>query len=324
MQMTQPKESRRPSHAPISLAWQGITPPNLFGLVVVMFLRALCFPLISLGLMSSPPLTFATLRSLVAGAGLLLPAYALRRATPRGWKTWLSLLGIGFTITSLGFAGMFLAGDRVSPGLATVLANSQPLVAAGLAYFVLGERLGKPCRAGLSLGFAGIILVALPGFYNGNINNNALGIGYILLGVIGVAVGNVLLKRLAGQVDVLMAVGWQFLLGSIPLFLAAQAFETPVEIARSPSFVMVLLALGLLGTAVAFVGWFSLLGRAELNRLNTFTFLTPLFALMIAAALWGERLGLFELGGTVLILASMLWVSLGRSSSVVEQNRVHE
>ena len=42
---------------------------------------------------------------------------------------------------------MFLTGGVVSPGLATVLANAQPLIAASLVYFVLRERLG-PRRCG--------------------------------------------------------------------------------------------------------------------------------------------------------------------------------
>jgi hypothetical protein len=37
----------------------------------------------------------------------------------------------------MGFSGMFLAGGLVSPGLATVLANIQPLIATVLGYFVL-------------------------------------------------------------------------------------------------------------------------------------------------------------------------------------------
>jgi len=217
------------------------------------------------------------------------------------------LMGLG--ATSLGFGGMFLAGGIVSPGLAAVLANVQPLIAAGLAYLVLSERLGPRRRVGLLLGFAGIILIALPSSGAENANSSPLGVGYVLLGALGVAVGNVLLKRLAGQVDLLMATGWQFILGGVPLFLAAQIFEVPVQVAWSPSFVVVLLALALLGTALAFTLWFSLLHRGELTRLNTFTFLTPVFALIIGALFFAESLRLVEMGGIVLTLAGALRVS---------------
>ncbi|HID54080.1 MAG TPA: DMT family transporter [Anaerolineae bacterium] len=277
-------------------------------LALVTFLWAICFPLIAVGLTMAPPLTFAALRAFVAGGGLLLLAFALRRPWPRGWAVWLTLLGVGLSLTSIGFGGMFLAGGLVSPGLATVLANIQPLIAAALAGIVLGEMLGSRRRWGLFLGFTGIILVALPGF-GSSVNSNPAGVGFILLGAVGVAVGNVLLKRLAGQVDILMATGWQFVLGGLPLLLLAQQFELPAQIEWNILFVIVLLALGLLGTSLAFVLWFSLLHRSELNRLNTFTFLTPVFALMIGALFFGESLGLVEVGGIALILAGVLWVS---------------
>lgn len=276
---------------------------------LIMFLWALCFPLISVGLTMAPPLTLAALRSFVAGTGLLLPAIILRRPWPRGWRTWLTLLGIGASLTAMGFGGMFLAGGQVSPGLATVLANVQPLLAAVLAFIVLGERLGPRQRTGLFLGFAGILLVAAPGLGQGNANSSPLGVTYIVFGAVGVAVGNVLLKRLTGKVDLLMAIGWQLVLGGVPLILLAQLWETPQQVTWSFPFVVVLVALSLIGTAVPFVLWFSLLHRSELNRANTYTFLTPVFALIIGALFFSESLSLVEAGGITLILAGVFWIS---------------
>lgn len=287
---------------------RSITPGDLARLTLVMFLWAACFPLIAAGLSLAPPLYFAALRSFVAGAGLLGLAFALRRPMPQGWRVWLSLLSVGLSATGLGFGGMFLAGGVVSPGLATVIANAQPLIAAGLAYFILGERLGPRRRVGLMLGFAGIVLIAMPGFGGANPNSTPGGVGYVLLGALGVAAGNVLFKRLVGQVDLLMATGWQFILGGIPLLLAALSFEQAAQVEWGLDFVIVLLALGLLGTALAFALWFSLLRRGELNRLNTFTFLTPAFALLIGAVFFGERLGLVEVGGIILTLIGVLRV----------------
>ncbi|MCA9876066.1 MAG: DMT family transporter [Anaerolineales bacterium] len=288
---------------------QNVSPGDIARLALVMFLWALCFPLIVVGLTLAPPLTFAALRAFVAGAGLLLPAIVLRRAWPRGWRVWLLLLGIGLTVTSMGFGGMFLAGGLVSPGLATVLANVQPLIAAVLGFFLLGERLGPRRRLGLSLGFAGIVLVALPGFGVNGANSSPAGISFIMLGAVGVAVGNVLLKKLAGQVDLLMATGWQFILGGLPLLALAWVWESPGQVVWSGSFVLVLLALGLVGTAVAFALWFSLLHRSELNRLNTATFLTPAFALILGALFFSESLQWAEMLGIAFILAGVLWAS---------------
>lgn len=281
---------------------------DLSRITLVMFLWALCFPLISAGLSTTPPLYFAAMRSFVAGAGLLIPAFALRRPVPQGSQTWLSLLGVGLGSVTLGFGGMFLAGGLVSPGLATVLANAQPLIAAGLAYAVLRERLDRHRGIGLLIGFTGIILIASGGF-SSSAGLNPSGVGYILLGALGVAGGNVLLKRLTGQVDLWMATGWMFILGGIPLLLAALALESPAQIEWGPRFVVVLLTLSLLGTALVFFLWFSLLHRGELNRLNAFTFLTPIFALIIGILFFDEGLRWTEAGGIALTVMGVLGVN---------------
>lgn len=303
---------------PILNSARGISLGDFGQLLLVTFLWALCFPLIASGLTKAPPLYFAALRSLVAGVSLLVPAFVLQRTMPKGWRVWLTLLGVGISATGMGFSGMFLAGGLVSPGLATVLANIQPLIAAVLAYFFLSEQLGPRRRTGLFIGFTGILLVAAPSLSVDGVNSSLIGLGYILLGAVGVAVGNVLLKRLTGQVDLLMATGWQFMLGSIVLFLISQPIEAPVQIVWEPSFISILLLLGIVGTAVAFVLWFSLLHRSELNRLNTFTFLTPAFGLMIGAIFFSERLNLLEIVGVMLILGAVVWIS-GSSDTAKEK-----
>jgi len=277
--------------------------------VLVMLLWALCFPLIATGLSMSPPFYFAALRSFVAGVGLLIPAVALRRPLPRQPRLWLGILGVGLSYTSAGFAGMFLAGGVISPGLASVLANMQPLIASVLAFFLLGERLKRSGLLGLLIGFFGIVLTALPGFSLQATNGSSSGVGYVLLAALGIAVGNILLKRLAGQVDPLMAAGWQFVLGGVPLLFIAQVVEAPVRIDWSLPFVVNLLALGLGGTALAFLLWFWLLRREELTRLNTFTFLTPVFALLIGTLFFSERLGLTEMAGIALTFSGVFWVN---------------
>jgi drug/metabolite transporter (DMT)-like permease len=287
-----------------SLSWRDV---GL--LLLVMSLWALCFPLIATGLSVSPPLYFAALRSLIAGVGLVIPAAALRRPLPRQPRLWLGILGVGLSYTSLGFAGMFLAGGVVSPGLASVLANMQPLIAALLAVFLLNERLSRSSFIGLLIGFFGIVLTALPGFGVQGMGADFSGISFIMLGALGVAVGNILLKRLSGKVDPLMITGWQFILGGLLLLVLAHWLEAPSTVTWNWTFAVNLLALGLGGTALPLLLWFWLLRRAELSRLNTFSFLTPIFPLIISAVLFGERLQLVQVAGIALSLYGIWWVS---------------
>ena len=279
-----------------------------FGAALVMLLWSLCFPLINVGLSSSPPMLFAGMRALIAGSLLLLLACFLHRPIPTSATIWLGVLAVGLTATSLGFFGMFYGGGLISPGIATVLANTQPLIAAVIAYFWLKEKLSSRQKIGLMLGFLGIIFISVNfGSDEGSIS--IIGVIYILIGAIGVALGNVILKWLAGRGDVWMLMGLQLVIGSVPLFLFHYVFENTHVVAWNISFVVALLTLSIFGTAAVAALWFALLERVELGRINVFTFLTPVFGLIIGNVYFSETLEKHNLIGITLCMMSIYLVS---------------
>jgi drug/metabolite transporter (DMT)-like permease len=251
-----------------------------------MMLWAICFPLITAGIAFSPHLTFAALRALLAGAVLVALAVGLRRPVPKGIRIWTILVFVGLGATSLGFLGMFHAAEFVSPGVATVVANTQPLLAAVLASMFLGEHLDARGKVGLALGFGGILLAAL-----------------------GITVGNVLIKRIAGEVDAMMAMGIQILVGGLPLLVGAWALEAPQSIVWSPRFVLALVGLSLPGTALVYWLWFSILEKVPLNRANAFSFLIPIFGVAMGVLFYGERVGWLGAGGIGLTLLGIVLVN---------------
>ncbi len=278
--------------------------------VTVMALWAACFPLITTGLTLAPHLTFAAMRAFVAGIALVGTALALGRPVPTGRRTWLLLIVAGVGATTLGFLGMFHAAEYIAPGLATVIANTQPLLAAALAYLVLNERLGTAGTAGLVLGFAGIAVIAAPGF-NSQQNNDdyLLGVAYVLLAAAGITVSNVAFKRLASTVDAVMAAGTQLLIGMIPLTLIAVLTETPSDVEWSTTFVLILLGLALPGTAIVYWLWLSVLETLTLNRANAYSFLVPIFGISIGIAFYGEALSLSVAIGVSLAFLGILLVT---------------
>jgi drug/metabolite transporter (DMT)-like permease len=200
---------------------------------------------------------------------------------------------------------MFHAAEFVSPGLATVIANSQPLIAAVLAFLLLGERLSKWGWVGLALGFLGILVIAAPQMLQGPVSVTN-GLFYVMLAASGVAVGNIAIKKLAGRVDAAMAMGLQLLIGALPLGLIAGLTETPSDVEWSQIFILSLLGLSIPGTAIAFWLWQLTLARIELSKANVFSFLVPVFGLTIGITLFGERLTPLIVVGTVVATAGVL------------------
>lgn len=290
-------------------------------LLAVMVLWASCFPLITIGLDLAPHLAFAGLRAALAGVCLIALGTLLRRPIPVGARSWTLIVVVGLGATSMGFFGMFHAAEFVSPGLATVISNVQPAIAAILAYVFLGERLEAMGKIGLAVGLAGIAVIALLGLAADPIQGYSLGIAYVVLAATGVAIGNVAIKRLTGQVDPIMAMGFQLLIGAAPLALLAMLTEDVSSLTWSTDFVVVLVTLSVFGSSLAFWLWFEALERVELNQANAFTFLVPIFGLMIGAAFFSERLEAVQVAGVVLVLTGILLVQRDAGSTLKSRIR---
>lgn len=277
-------------------------------LLLVASLNALCFPLITLGLSHAPHMTFAMLRAALAGTSLAVIAIVLRRPIPSDFRLWIALAVIGFGATSSAYFGMFHAAEFVSPGLATIVANSQPLIAAALAFGFLSERLRPAQYLGLAIGFSGIVAVAVPQLDIAKGFDGAIGFFYIILAAIGLAFSNVLMKAIRSRIDPLVAMAAQLFFGAIPLAILAFSMEQPLEIHLSSGFMLSLISLALPGTALAYWLWFWVLDRVPLSQANAFNFLTPILALLLGIAFFGEQVGPSMLIGLVLTVIGIVIV----------------
>ncbi len=280
-------------------------------IIVVMLLWASCYPLITLGIEYAPHLTFAAMRAVIAGLALILLAYLLKRPLPRRVSDWCAVMLIGFGATSLGFLGMFHAADLVSPGTATVITNTQPLLAAILASIVLKEKLSGRATVGLIFGFLGILIIASPHFFGEERDSFAIGLAYIILAALGITISNVFIKKISGNVDLFMAMGFQMLFGSVPLIIGALITEEPGEVQWSYTFIAILLVLSLFGTALVYLLWFSVLKKVPLSRANAFSFLVPVFGLTIGVLFYSEILSWLQLAGVIVTIIGVSFVVRG-------------
>lgn len=292
---------------------------------VVALLWAICFPFIVIGLPDAPPLLFAALRAALAGLMLLAVSSFEKPQTVcsagldlpdaiRSECSFPRLVAIGITFTGMGFGGMFLGAGAVSPGLATVLAGTQPLLAAVMAAIWLKEPLSRRVQLGMVIGFGGVVVI---GWDSALLTKDgyAAGVAWIMLAALGTAAGNVLLKwHSGGAVHRPMAI--QLLIGSVFLLaLSTWQGETWHEIRWTLDFTMSLLVLSSLATAMMVVLWYRLLVDYTLNRLNVFSFLTPVFGLLIGRVFFAESLALSQIAGSSIILLGIALIQIPRSSS---------
>lgn len=248
----------------------------------------------------------AFLRAAVAAFALIFLAIFLKRPMPKATRDWSYIALIGFTATSIGFWGMFYAGALISPGYATVLTNTQPIFASVLGWYFLHERLSNTSILGVFLGFSGILVISADSLVAQD-SQAIQGFIYVLIAAAGIAVSNILLKKLSNKTDLIFSMGFQLLIGSIPLGLMAVSNSSIEFVDWSWSYVWILATLAIPGTAIPFILWFWLMGKAPLYRLNVYSFLTPVFGLYIGYVYFSETLTFYQwIGVAVVVLAIKL------------------
>lgn len=275
-------------------------------MLLVTVLWAICFPFIVVGLPDAPPLLFAALRALLAGICLVLIALARGGRVRYSPRRFFLLTAIGFSYTGMGLGGMFLGAGELGPGLATVLANAQPLFAAVLSYFFIREVVSGRLFAGLLIGFIGVVVLAAPDMEVSN--SRFIGSVYILGGAVGTAIGNVLLKYQAGSDDIYWSMGIQLVIGSVFLGFASVILGEGMDINWTWSFATAALMLSIPATALMVVLWYALLASAPLNSLNSFTFLTPAIGVVIGLLWFGETFTVVEITGISITIIGLIIV----------------
>ena len=245
---------------------------------------------------SNRPLLTAALRALPVGLVLT----ALGRRLPRGswwWRTAvLGTLNIGAF-----FALLFVAAYRLPGGVAATAGALQPLVAAGLAAWLLHERFTiRTATAGV-VGIAGVGLLVL----GPRAALDGIGIAAALGGTLSMATGVVLTKRWGRPVGALTAAGWQLTAGGLLLAPLALIVEGP-----PPAFTIQTWLgagwLGIVGSGVAYSLWFRGIQRLPVSAVSFLALLSPVVATTIGWLGLGEALTLTQIVGAVLIAAAIL------------------
>ena len=275
--------------------------PKPWRLVWITATWGACFVAIRWGLRNSSLLWFAALRALVAGVCLVLVAEVQSRPRPRGFHAWLLITVLGLVNVTVAFAAMFAGVSGLATGTAAVLANAQPLLILLPAWWLYGEAVTVQTAAALAIGFSGLLVVAVPG-------GGGSGALLSLLAAAAITGGTLLSRRLAG-LDVLAASGWHFVIGGVALAVWAAMVEGPPVINWTPRFIAVLAFLSLVGTAAAFVAWFTETRHCRLDALSAWTFLAPVVGIILGSLLFGEWPTGWSAAGLLAVLASM-WIVL--------------
>lgn len=284
--------------------------PKPMRMLWITFAWGSCFLAVSIGLKDAPVLWFATLRALIAGGVLLAVARFRREPTPRGARTWSLITVMGIVNVTLAFGAMFGGLAGLSTGAASVLANAQPLLIVLPAWWIYKERMSGRTLAAMGTGFAGLLAVALP-------SGAGTGAWLSITAALAVTAGTLISRQI--KADVLQVIAWHFLIGGALLAVIAGLTEGLPAIDWGVRFIGILLYVSLVGTAAAFLGWFTEVRHCRLDAVTAWTFLVPVFGILLSMVVLGERPSSWSLAGMILVLVSMVVLVLPRRQPALQR-----
>jgi len=257
------------------------------------------FVVIRVGVDVIPPLMLSAVRFMFAAFPLIFfverPNMPLR-----------TFLGIAVMLGIFSFAGLFIGIDAgLSPGIASLVLQSQVFFSAVLAVSIFGEALSRQQVIGILVAFSGVGALAFASGGDGTF------LGFVLvLGAAGSwAISNLFMKN-TSQVNMLSLMVWVSLVPPIPLMVLSFSFEgveanlqawSQLDMWRIGS----VLYLAYVATIFGFGGWAMLIARHGAVRIAPFSLLVPVFGMASSALLLGERYEPFRLIAAGLIICGM-------------------
>ncbi len=288
----------------------GLLPPrptmSLTSLILLALLTlfwGINWPIMKLALAEIPVFTFRTFCLSGGALGLFAIGFAMRMklGIPKGRFHQLLLIAL-CNIT--GWNVLVLYGLSMLPaGRTSILAFTMPLWLVPLSAHFLNERLNGWKLAGLVIGLCGLA-VLLGGEWQAMMVS-PLGVALVLAAAISWAMGTLLTKLYAIPMPSVPFVGWQMVLGGLPIMLLAPIFEAD----RWHSYSMLAWGAALYNAVVCFVFCYWVWNRlvqvlpAQVSGLSTL--MIPVVGVFSSMLMLGEQPGWPEFAALGLITLAL-------------------
>jgi drug/metabolite transporter (DMT)-like permease len=240
-------------------------------------------------------------------AGLVMLMIALRRgARVPPLREWLRIAPIGALLFVGGNAFVAIGTQSVTSGGAAIVCATMPLWVGVLAAF--SSRNDRPNRrewASLLIGFAGVIVL----MGGPSLAGDPVHVAFLMCAPIAWALGSVMQRRLPSTPttnDPFLLPAVQMLTGGLALGGIGFATGETVSADTSAGAWGGLLYMAIAGSLIGFTAYSWLLRNTRPVVATSYSYVNPIIAVLVGAAISGEPLGVTTFVANVMIVAAVV------------------
>ena len=297
---------------PLTIHRKGSKAKAVFALALVCVFWGTTWVASKVGVQYMPALQLAGIRQFLGGACFVAFFMAKGMQWPRGreWGSIFVLSLLNFTFSN----GLSTWGVQyISAGLGSIMAAIFPLWLVVIGLFGKANRMPVGAVIGLLLGFGGVCIIFYEHLSDFLIPDFRFGILLSLIATWTWAFGTIYTKKHAARFNPYLSLGLQMIISGVLTTLLTQLLHARdlykvVPFASIPWQAWAAIAfLVIFGSVIAFIAYIYALQRLPAEQTSIYSYINPVVAVLLGAALFGEPLTIFiGIGGGITLLGVYL------------------
>ena len=250
------------------------------------------------------PFNVATLRFAIAAIVLTAIVPIVGARWPRGRSEWTLIVCVGVLLYPGDYALIYWAEQRIDSGLTAILFGTFPLLTMTAAHlYVPGERLTPRKFAGGVIALAGVAVL-----FGDRVHMDASTLGpmaAVIVAAAFAAAANAALKRHGGTLHTAPLNASSMIVGAVLLLALSLVSGERLGVPHDLATWAAIGYLSIVGSVLAFLMYVSLLKSWDSTSVSFFAVFTPMIAVVLGTIVLGERLSLWSVAGSALILSGV-------------------
>ncbi len=282
-----------------------------FALFVTSFFWGTTWVASKIGISEIPALQMAAIRQLIAGSIFVFFFIFFKKLPLPDLKqfVWLLVMALLMFVFANGLSTWSL--KYIPTGLSALIGALYPLSVVVIErIFFKSKKITPLTLLGFFLGLSGIVIV----FYENAFQHHSpyffVGLLLSFAAMLSWSVGTVFIARNKANLNPYYATGWQMILSSVLLFIAAKLSQPmlPLHLITLKGWMVILYLVGV-GSIISFIAFIYSMKKLPVTIASLYAYINPLVAMVVASFLVNEKLTINILWGAIVTLTGVFLVN---------------